>query len=331
MDFDAARLDEREIADVELLAPYLASDTITWIDVRGMGDEAVMRRLGALLDLHPLALEDIVNVPQRPKREAYDDYELIVSRMVRVDPPDFDVEQVAIVVGRGYVATFQERDGDVFDPVRERLRRGGGPIRRYGGDYLAYCLLDAILDGYYPVLEGVGDFLSDLEDAVLARPTSATLQEIHRSKHLLSHLRRAVWPQREMVNALVRGDSERFSEPVRVYLRDCYDHAVQILDIVETYRELTAGLMDVYLSTISNRTNEVMKTLTIMGSIFIPLTFVAGIYGMNFEHMPELHSRWAYPVVWLLMLAIAGALLFHFWRRGWIGGGEQAARDGKRP
>jgi len=277
MDFGPEYLDERVIDAVDDLAPYLDSATITWIDVRGLGDEAVMRNFGALLDLHPLALEDIVNVPGRPKREAYDGHDLIVSRMVQVKPPDFDIEQVAIVVGDHYVATFQEREGDVFDPIRQRLRRGKGPIRNNGPDYFAYCLLDAILDGYYPVLEAVGDFLADLEDTVLARPTPAILQEIHRSKHLLIHLRRAVWPQREMINALIRGDSDRFSEPTRVYLRDCYDHAVQLLDIIETHRELTASLMDVYLSSVSNRTNEVMKTLTIMGSIFIPLTFVAGI------------------------------------------------------
>jgi len=329
-DFDATRVDEREIEEVEQLAPYLASDSVTWIDVRGLGDEALLRRLGDLLGLHPLVLEDLVNVPQRPKREAYDGYDLIISRMVRVDPPAFDVEQLGIVLGRRHVVTFQEREGDVFDPIRERLRRGTGPMRKSGPDYLAYCLLDAIIDGYYPVLEGIGDFLEDLEEDVLARPIPATLQEIHRSKHLLMHLRRAMWPQREMLNGLLRGDSERFSEPVLVYLRDCYDHAVQILDIVETHREITNGLMDVYLSSVSNRMNEIMKTLTIMASIFIPLTFVAGIYGMNFEYMPELHSRWAYPMVWLIMLTIAGGLFFYFQRRGWLGGDEDRPRRGAR-
>ena len=279
-----------------------------------------MQDIATLFELHPLLLEDVVNVPQRPKTETYGDQLLIVVRMVKVDGPDeIDMEQVSIVFSQNYVLTFQERHGDILDPVRNRLRSGKGPMRQRGPDYLAYAIADTIIDGYYPVLETIGNHLEDMEVTVIANPTPELLLRLHQLKNRLVNLRRSVWPQREAVNQLVRGDHALVSDDVRVYLRDTYDHCVQTAEVAEMYREMVSGLMNTYLSAVANRTNEVMKVLTIMASIFIPLTFLAGIYGMNFEHMPELHVRWAYPIIWVAMFVVAGGMIFFFYRKGWIG------------
>ncbi|MEO0529349.1 MAG: magnesium/cobalt transporter CorA [Planctomycetota bacterium] len=290
------------------------------MDIQGFGDRTLMRSIGEVFGFHPLLLEDLVNVPQRPKTEAYENQLLIVVRMVRNEGLDnIELEKVSIVLGKGYVLTFQERYGDVLDPVRRRIRSGKGVIRRKNADYLAYAIADTIIDGYYPVLEVIGDGLETLEEAVVTDPTPELLRHLNQTKNRLTNLRRAIWPQREAVNALVRGDHDAISEDVRVYLRDTYDHCIQTSEVAEMYREMVTGLMSTYLSAVANRANEVMKVLTIMASVFIPLTFVAGIYGMNFDHMPELHYRWAYPAVWITMLATAGGMLTYFWRKGWIG------------
>ena len=240
--------------------------------------------------------------------------------MVRIDGPgEMDMEQVSIVFAKNYVLTFQEHYGDVLDPVRRRIRAGKGPIRQHGADYLAYAITDTIVDGYYPVLEAIGNHLEEMEDTVVTNPTPDLLRQLNQLKNRLVNLRRGIWPQREAVNQLVRGNHQAVTEEVRVYLRDTYDHCVQTSEVAEMYREMVTGLMSIYLSSIANRTNDVMKVLTIMASIFIPLTFLAGIYGMNFEHMPELHVRWAYPAVWVTMLGTAGGMITYFWRKGWIG------------
>ena len=234
-----------------------------------------------------------------------------------------DMEQVSLLMGKNHVVTFQERYGDVLDPVRERIRHGQGrPIRRSGSDYLTYVITDTIIDGYYPVIEAIGDHLEHLETVVMENPSSQTLQELNRTKNLLVNLRRVVWPQREVVSSLMRDENELIVDEVRMFLRDTYDHCVQTAEVIEMYRDMSTGLMNTYLSSVANRTNDVMKVLTIMASIFIPLTFMAGIYGMNFEHMPELHVRWAYPAIWLAMTLTAGGMLIFFWRKGWIGGGS---------
>lgn len=320
IEYTESALQERDVTNVDELAACLERSSVTWVDVCGLGDEASLRRIGEIFSLHPLALEDVVNVPQRPKVEAYDAHLLLITRMVmqrRVAV--LDTEQVSIFVGKNYVLTFQERFGDVLDPVRNRLRRGGGPIRKLGPDYLTYAILDTVIDAYYPILEAMGDYLEALEEEVVRQPTLESLHKIYRSKRELLTLRRSIWPQREAINTLVRDDLEFVSDPVRVYLRDTYDHCVQLIDGTETYRELVGGLMDVYLSSIGNRQNEVMKVLTIMASIFIPLTFLAGIYGMNFEGMPELRSAWGYPVLLGIMLVTAITMLYRFRRLGWIG------------
>jgi len=304
----------------ELGPPPPDQGGVTWIDVQGLGDEALLRQLGERFRLHPLALEDLVNVPQRPKIEEYQDQLLLITRMCQVEPGcRLNAEQVGLVLGAGYVLSIQERYGDVLDPVRVRIREGLGAIRSAGPDYLAYALLDTIVDGYYPVLEELSETLARLEAKILTRPVPRHLDRVNQLKTLLVVMRRGIWPQREALSRLLRDGSRFICPEVRVYLRDTLDHAAQVVDVVDSHRELVAGLLNTYLSALSNRTNEVMKVLTIMASIFIPLTFLAGVYGMNFEAMPELHERWGYPVVLVMMLLTAGGLLIYFRRRGWLG------------
>ncbi len=317
-------IEEFDVEDAPAVAALLRPGTVAWIDVQGIGDEAVLRGLADLFRVHPLALEDVVNVPQMPKLEGYDDHDLILARMARPDQPErTDLEQVSIFLGKDYVLSFQDTYGDVLDPVRIRLRLGAGPIRKSGADYLAYAILDMIVDAYFPILESVGNRLEELEDRVLERPEPGCLAELNDIRKHLVRLRRAIWPQRDAVNRMIRDESEFLGESARVYLRDTHDHCVQCAEVVEGYREIAGGLFNSYLSVVGNRTNEIMKVLTIMASIFIPLTFLAGIYGMNFDHMPELHARWAYPALLLVMSAVGVAMLFWFRRRGWIGGKPQ--------
>ncbi len=308
--------------------PYLDSPSVSWLDVRGLGAEEIFRELGQVFGLHPLTLEDVVNVPQRPKVEQYGDHLLLITRMVtpKASGHGFVTEQVSFIVGlRGYLVTVQEEgQHDTFHSVRERIRTGKGMIRNYGVDYLTYALLDTIVDGFFPVLELYGERLEELEDEVVLQPTRATLAEIHQLKRDLLSLRRLIWPLRDAMNSLIRDAGDFFGADVRVYLRDCYDHTVQVMDIVETYREVASSLMDVYLSAIGNKMNEIMKFLTVISTIFIPLTFIAGVYGMNFDpdkspwNMPELGWYWGYPFALGLMLVIAIALVIFFKRRGWF-------------
>lgn len=309
---------------IEELTEAFNDDEVTWVDIQGFGDRSIMRKVGTLFNLHPLLLEDVVNVPQRPKSEPYGDQLLVIVRMVRISEEDqhgepvVDMEQVSMVVAKNHLITFQEKHGDILDPVRNRLIANKGIIRSRGADYLAYVIADTIVDAYYPVLEVIGDRLETLESVVIDNPTPAVLGELNRLKNQLINLRRAIWPQREAINELVRGDHILISEEVGVYLRDTYNHCIQTSEVAEMYREMVTGLMNTYLSSVANRTNEVMKVLTIMASIFIPLTFMAGIYGMNFEHMPELKYQHSYSLLWCAMGAVALGMTFFFWRKGWI-------------
>ena len=316
---------ETKIEDVSELQVAHQEGTVTWVDVQGLGDEEVVKAIGKTFSLHPLLLEDVVNVPQRPKVEAYQEQLLLIVRMVSPDPEEeFLLEQVSIVLGPTYVVTFQERYDDVLDPVRRRIRGGKGAIRSQGADYLAYAIADAVVDAYYPVLERVGERLEHMEDVVVEHPTPQVLQQLNRLKNRLSNLRRAIWPQREAINHILRGEHEAISRDVRLYFRDVYDHSIQTTEVTEMYREMTTSLMNTYLSAVANRTNEVMKVLTIVGTTFIPMTFLAGVYGMNFQNMPELHSSWGYPLVCTAMAATAIGMLAFFWRKGWIGPDREA-------
>ncbi|MBW4639945.1 MAG: magnesium/cobalt transporter CorA [Gloeocapsa sp. UFS-A4-WI-NPMV-4B04] len=325
-DYNATDFTSKQVAIPEECASYLDTESVTWVDVQGLGCEDILQRLGRVFNLHPLVLEDVVNVPQRPKVEDYEDQLMIIARMViPKETVGFYVEQVSFVLGKHYLLTVQEEpEHDCFEQVRLRIRNNKGTLRKQQPDYLAYTLLDAIVDGFFPVLEDYGEEIEDLEEEVVTNPTRQTLAKIYRVRRELLTLRRSIWPQRDAINCLIRDESDLISDNVRLYLRDCYDHAVQVLDMVETYRELTSGLMDVYLSAVGNKMNEIMKLLTVISSIFIPLTFIAGVYGMNFNtekspwNMPELNWYWGYPACLAGMSAIAVGLVFFFWRRGWF-------------
>ncbi|HEX3236019.1 MAG TPA: magnesium/cobalt transporter CorA [Gemmatimonadales bacterium] len=313
-------VEERSEVGVGDLPAVVGTDRVTWIDVQGLGDEAVLRRLAEIFEIHRLALEDVVNVPQRPKAEAYDRQHLVITRMIRAAAEgQLDVEQVSLFIGPHYLLSIQERRGDVFDPVRVRIRAGKELIRKSGPDYLAYALIDAILDGYYPVLERLGDRLQVLEERILRAATRSGQRGIHRVRWDLLVLRRAVGPQHEAVAALAREESPLITPTVRQYLRDCLDHAVQILDVIDTYHELASNLMEMHVSSVNQRSNDVMTVLTIMASIFIPLTFLAGLYGMNFDYLPELHYRRAYHTLLAIMGLVALGMLLWFRWLGWLG------------
>ncbi|MUL36120.1 magnesium/cobalt transporter CorA [Gloeocapsopsis dulcis] len=327
IDYNEAHATRKQVSTPEECLPYLDSESISWVDVQGLGSEDILQRLGNVFKLHPLLLEDVVNVPQRPKVEDHEDQLVVIARMVipKENKIGFYSEQVGFVLGKNYLLTVQEEpEHDCFEPVRQRIRQNKGTLRKQRADYLLYTLLDSIIDGFFPVLEDYGEEIEDLEAEVVSNPTRKTLEKIYRVRRDLLTLRRAIWPQRDAINSLIRDGSEQISESVRIYLRDCYDHAVQVLDMVETYRELAAGLMDVYLSAVNNRMNEIMKLLTVISSIFIPLTFIAGVYGMNFNperspwNMPELNWYWGYPLCLASMGAIAALLVVFFWRRGWF-------------
>lgn len=320
---------ETDIREPAELAAHLGRFPVVWVNVDGLGDEAVLRRVAELFGLHRLALEDVVNVYQRPKVEPYEGHLFIVARMIHYEG-HLETEQVSFFVGANFVLTFQEYYGDCFDLIRQRIKAGQGIIRQSGPGYLAYTLIDALVDAYFPVLEVFGERIEDLEDEVVTRPAGAVVGRIHAMKRDLLTLRRATWPQREAVNALLRDESAFIDRETRIYLRDCYDHTIQILDILETYRELTSGLLEVYLSSLSNRLNEIMKVLAVYAAIFAPLTFITGVYGMNLI-MPEHRLPWAYPAVLAMMATIAAFLLLHFRRRGWIGRTRRAAARAPGP
>lgn len=298
----------------------LENDDISWVDIQGLGSETTLKEIAEIFSLHPLVLEDVVNVPQRPKIEEYEDQLLIIAHLVTptADEKGFESEQIGFVLGKNYLLTFQEEKSECFDKVSERIRINKGRVRELGADYLTYLLLDALIDSYFPVLEDYGERIEDLEDAIVLKPNKDILQQMYYVRRELLSLRRSIWPLRNVVNLLIRDKNELMTEEVLVYLRDCYDHTIQLLDIVETYRELASSLMDVYLSSMSNKMNEIINWLTIMSTIFIPLTFLAGVYGMNFKYMPELEGKWSYFICLGAMFLIAVSLVFFFWRQGWF-------------
>ncbi len=314
---------EKRIHRPEEIKGYVEKWPVTWIDVHGLGDEKTILALGDILGLHRLALGDVVHVGQRTKIEAYPDRLFMVMRTATFREA-LETEQLSLFIGGKFVISFQETSDDPFDPVRERIREGGQRLRGSGPDYLAYALIDTVVDHYFPLLEGFGERLDALQEEVIERPERHVAAEIHTMRRDLLTLRRAVWPLREATQSLLREANPLITDETRVYLRDCYDHVVQIMDILESCREVASGLMDVYLSSVSNRMNEVMKVLTIFAAIFIPLTFIAGIYGMNFSteispwNMPELNWRWGYPLALGSMAAVAVGMLMYFKRKGWF-------------
>ena len=324
MDYSPERLVERKIERVEELESYCESPTVTWINVEGLGDVGVVEKIGKMFNLHPLALEDVLNCGQRPKLEDYGSYHFLVMRSLFVKDGGLETEQISFFLAGNFVITFQEVPGDSFEAVRERIRKGKGLIRKSGPDYLTYALVDALVDEFFPVLEKYGERVEALEEEVVLRPSPQTIQEIHKIKRELLLLRRAAWPERDVISAMQREESDVIRPETQVFLRDCYDHTIQVIDMIETFRDLSSGMLDVYLSSTSNRLNEVMKVLTIISTIFIPLNFIAGVYGMNFDtrvspwNMPELEWYFGYPAVLTVMATVGVSLVFYFKRKGWF-------------
>jgi magnesium transporter len=335
VEYDTAGVTERVITDVAVLPlPAQNDGKVRWVEFNGLANHAALQALGEKYALHPLALEDVLHTGQRPKVEAYDGQLFIVAQMLYRDVDDARLagEQVSMFLLPGILITIQEDDKcDVFGPVRERLRVGRGYIRKLGPDYLAYALLDSIIDQGFPILECIGEALDELEDELLTQPSRACVARLHDYRRTFVHLRRAIWPERDLINTLLHDESGLVSKQTKVFLRDAYDHAIRVMDMLEGYRELTASLLELYLSAVSQRTNEIMRVLTVISSIFIPLTFVAGVYGMNFQkepldpanvtmplNMPELHWAYGYPGILALMLLVAIGQILFFKRKGWL-------------
>lgn len=320
MDYDRDSLEELTLDRIEECFPAAEAPPVSWVNVDGLHDVSIIEAVGDRFGIHRLALEDVLSTSQRPKVEDYEGHSLIVLQMLFFDPETESLtsEQVSLILGSTYVFSFQEREGDVFEPVRQRLRAGKGKLRTMGADYLAYALIDAIVDSYFKILEDVGDRIEELEEQVFDEPQIEILHRVHRLRRETLVLRRAIWPLREALGLMYRGEVETITEPTQVFFRDVYDHSVQVIDAVETLREVLAGAMDLYMSGVSNRMNEVMKVLTVISTIFIPLSFFAGLYGMNFAYMPELGVRWAYPALLVVMGSLAAGMLWFFRRRGWL-------------
>jgi magnesium transporter len=306
--------------------PVISQDaaTVTWINVNGLHNTRNLDELGACFHLHPLVLEDILNTDHRPKLDDYGDYLFIVLKLLQVQEGSGEIvaEQVCLVVGNNYVISLHENDQDVFGVIRERLKAGKGRLRRSGADYLAYTLVDLIVDQYFVILEDLGEVIEDLESEVVSTPTPATLSQIHRLKREMIMLRKSVWPLREVINRLERSESSLIKEPTVPYFKDVYDHVIQIIDNIETFRDILSGMLDIYLSSVSNRLNEVMKVLTIIATIFIPLTFITGIYGMNFKYIPGLEWDYGYYMALGMMATVLVTMVLFFWKKGWIGWGR---------
>jgi magnesium transporter len=321
LDYDEAQFQEREAKSIEECFPFKEKPTVTWINVEGLHQVEVLERLGGCYGLHPLVLEDILNTDQRPKMEDYGEYIYIVLKMLNYDDKSgqIEAEQISLVLGQNFVLSFQEgKEGDVFGLLRERLRGAKGRIRKMGADYLAYSLIDSVVDHYFIILERLGERVEFLEEELVTEPTTKTLQEIYNLKREMIFLRKAVWPLREVISGLERGESSLIQQNTQIYFRDVYDHTIQVIDTIETFRDTVSGMLDIYLSSVSNRLNAVMKVLTIIATIFMPLTFLAGIYGMNFKYMPELEWRWGYPLVWMIMIAIGIFMLIYFRKKKWL-------------
>ena len=318
--YDTTHFDEKEPKTVDECFPLKVKPAINWINIDGVHKLDAIEKVGNYLKVHPLVLEDIMHTGQRPKMEDFDDYLFVVLKMLQYDDKtkETTTEQVSLILSTNCVVSFQENEGDVFDIIRERIRTDRGRTRKMGADYLAYSLIDAIVDNYFLVLEKIGEQIEDIEEDLIKNPTPEVLHTIHRLKRELIYLRKSVWPLREVISRLERWESPLIDKGIQIYLRDVYDHTIQVIDSLETFRDMLSGMLDIYLSSVSNRMNEVMKVLTIIATIFIPLTLITGIYGMNFRYMPELNSPWGYPLVYVVMLAVTGIMLMYFRRKKWL-------------
>jgi magnesium transporter len=320
IDYTADQIRTQPVAHIEDLAPLRDSPTNSWINIEGLHDLAFMETLGASFGIHPLTLEDILNTGHRPKTDEFDTYVYIVLKMLHYNDDNYTVvsEQVSFILGAHFLMTFQEAPGDAFSPVRERLLKGKGRIRQRGCDYLAYALIDAIVDQYFTIMEKMGERIEVLEEQLTDNAETDIVRQIHNLKREVIHLRKQVWPMRDMLSRLTKGEFDLMEQANYIYWGDVYDHIVQLMDTIESYRDALSGMLDLYLTTISNRMNQVMKVLTIMATIFIPLTFIAGVYGMNFKQMPELEWPWGYGLIWAVMITIAVVMIILFKKKKWL-------------
>ncbi|MFA6296486.1 MAG: magnesium/cobalt transporter CorA [Patescibacteria group bacterium] len=322
IDYSKDSYQEKTIKSITECFPFKNKPTVTWINIDGLQQRQALEQLGKCYGLHPLVIEDIYHTRQRPKLEDYGEYIYIVLRMVYYQNNNINQlasEQISLILSSGFVISFQEGiRGDVFDPVRSQIKTGKNKISKLGTDYLCYSLIDAIVDNYFTVIEKLGDKIEDVEEKLLHDPDSSTLQDINNLKRIIIDLRRSIWPLREVIGRMQREESPLINENTKIYLRDIYDHTVLVIENVETLRDILAGMIEIYLSTISNKMNEIMKVLTMIATIFIPLTFIVGLYGMNFEFMPELRSPWGYPAVLVIMAMVAISMLIYFRKKKWI-------------
>lgn len=320
IDYDEVQFQEKEVRKTDECFPFKETPTVTWINIDGIHDVEVVKKIGNHFGLHPLILEDIVNTQQRPKIEDFGHYIFIILKMLFYDEDmnETHVEQVSLVLGSNFVISFQEREGDIFNPIRERIRSAKGRIRKMGADYLAYSLMDAVVDEYFIILERIGAMITEMEDELMSGPKPETMHKIHTLRNEMIFLRKSVWPLRELIGSLEKGESSLIQESTGIFLRDLYDHTIQVIDTVETLRNMLSGMHETYLSVVSNKMNEIMKVLTMIATVFIPLTFIAGIYGMNFKFMPELEWRWSYFIVWFVLIIIVGFMFMFFKRKKWL-------------
>jgi len=320
LDYNEVRFQEKEVEKVEECFPLKDESTVTWINVDGIHQVEILEKLGNYFGLHSLMLEDILNTGHRPKMEDFGDYIYVILKMLYYDNKSNEVlpEQTSLILGPNFVISFQEMQRDVFDAIREQIRNGEGHIRKMGADYLAYALIDTVVDRYFLILEELGEKIDNTEEDLVTNPTSQMLQTIHNLKREVIFLRRSVWPLREVVSSLERAESALIKKTTIVYLRDVYDHTIQVMDTIETFRDMVSGMVDIYFSSVSTRMNAVMKILTTIATIFIPLTLIAGIYGMNFKYIPELEWHWAYPAVLFTMVAVGVSMLIYVMRKRWL-------------
>ena len=320
IDYDQTNYQKKEVKSVKECFPFKDSSSVTWINIDGIHQIEIIEEIGKYFNLHPLVMEDILNTEQRPKLDDFEDYLYVVLKMpyFNEESNKIMIEQVSLVLGSNFVLSFQEMEGDVFDPVRERIKNGRVRIRSSGTDYLVYALIDAIVDNYFTILETIGEKIESLEEDLVTEPEKKTLHDIHDLKKKTLFFRKFVWPLREIVSDLERGELMLIKEPTRVFFRDVYDHTIQVIDTIGIFRDMLSGMLDLYISSIGNKTNEVMRVLTIIATIFIPLSFIAGLFGMNFEYMPELKWRWSYPLVLFIIGSIGVFMLFCFRRKKWL-------------
>ncbi|MFH1371239.1 MAG: magnesium/cobalt transporter CorA [Planctomycetota bacterium] len=320
IDYDEKSFEEKQVAAIEECFQFKTKPTVTWINIDGIHDIKTIEKIGSHYDIHPLTLEDILTTSQRPKFEDLEKYLFIVLNMLSFseEKRQIQAEQVSMILGPNFVISFQESIGDVFEPIRDRIRNAKGRIRKMGCDYLMYSLMDAVVDNYFSILEKLGEKIELLEEELIGNANERTLKLIHQLKKEMIFLRKSVWPLRELISGLERSESGLIADSTSVYLRDLYDHTIQVIDTVESFRDMVSGMLDIYLSAISNRMNAVMKVLTIIATIFIPLTFIAGVYGMNFKYMPELEWKFGYELIWGVMLVVAAVMVLYFIKKKWL-------------